>query len=60
MAKILWKAKNHQIKNSNLYNYENFLKKNYNFNAKKKYKNLLNGVLNILLNFGLRYGILQK
>ena len=27
MAKILWKAKNHQIKNSNLYNYENFLKK---------------------------------
>ena len=41
MAKILWKAKNHQIKNSNFYNYENFLKKNYNFNAKKKYKNLL-------------------
>ena len=41
MAKILWKAKNHQIKNSNLYNYENFLKKNYNFNAKNKYKNLL-------------------
>ena len=41
MAKILWKAKNHQIKNSNLHNYENFLKKNYNFNAKNKYKNLL-------------------
>ena len=51
MAKILWKAKNHQIKNSNLYSYEKFLKKKYNFNAKNKYKNLLKWSIRYPVNF---------
>ena len=41
MAKILWKAQKRLIKNSNLKNYELFVKKKYKFNAKGKYLNLL-------------------
>ena len=41
MAKVLWKASKKQIKNSNLYKYENFLKNKYNFKGNKSYDKLL-------------------
>ena len=51
MAKILWKAQKRLIKNSNLKNYELFVKKKYEFNAKGKYLNLLKWSINNPKNF---------
>ena len=51
MAKILWKAQKRLIKNSNLKNYELFVKKKYKFNAKGKYLNLLKWSINNPKNF---------
>ena len=41
MTDILWRAKKKTIKNSNIFDYEVFLKKNYNVKIKKSYKELL-------------------
>ena len=41
MAKVLWRANKNQIKNSNLYSYEKFIKKNYKININKNYQKLL-------------------
>ena len=51
MAKVLWKAQKRLIKNSNLKNYELFVKKKYKFNAKGKYLNLLKWSINNPKNF---------
>tara|TARA_Y100000816_G_scaffold269113_1_gene231811 strand:- start:661 stop:2625 length:1965 start_codon:yes stop_codon:yes gene_type:complete len=42
MKKILWKANSKILKNSNLFEYEKFLKKNYKVKIKKNYSKLLN------------------
>ena len=42
MKKILWKANSKILKNSNLLEYEKFLKKNYKVKIKKNYSKLLN------------------
>ena len=41
MAQILWKAHKKLVENSNLKNYEKFVKKKFSFNAKNQYSKLL-------------------
>ncbi len=41
-SKILWKAKQSQKNESNLFKFENYLSSKYNFKVTQKYKNLLN------------------
>ena len=42
MPKKLWEPSKELIKNSNLFNYEKFVSKNYKYNFSKNYKKLLN------------------
>ena len=46
MNKILWRATNKLIKKSNLFNYENFLSKNYKYKVTKNYKQLFKWSIN--------------
>ena len=46
MNKILWRATNKLIKKSNLFNYENFLAKNYKYKVTKSYKQLFQWSIN--------------
>ena len=46
MNKILWRATNKLKKKSNLFNYENFLAKNYKYKVTKNYKQLFKWSIN--------------
>ena len=46
MNKILWRATNKLKKKSNLFNYENFLSKNYKYKVTKNYKQLFKWSIN--------------
>ena len=67
MTKILWKASASQIKKSNLYRYEKFLKINYKTKKIKNYKSLLNWSIkkpkyfwNSIWDFAKVYGIKKE
>tara|TARA_B100000745_G_scaffold127351_1_gene82958 strand:+ start:44 stop:220 length:177 start_codon:yes stop_codon:yes gene_type:complete len=55
----LWEATEDQKNKSNLFKYENFLHKRYKIKFNKNYSKLLTGVLRILKNFGIQFGISQ-
>jgi len=59
MLMKLWEATEDQKNKSNLFKYENFLTKDIKLNLIKTIQSYMTGVLRILKNFGIQFGISQ-
>jgi len=59
MTKILWKCSDEKLRKSNLFKFENFLKKKYGLSHKNNYEKLWKWTVENSQNFGNQFGNFQ-